>query len=334
MPSLHLHGREVATIFDLLGHKENDMTYALGWCLSQVGPFLAQFYSYFGLSAVSHAPSIRLQEHKPKQGITDLEIYSPTSAFIIVEAKREFKVPSAGQLRRYVRRLTNHQDKRAKKLLVVLAQSDRKGEWLRREVPQEVGGVRVQAISWHDVMKIAGAAQEAARHAGKRLLGEFIDYLSEVSSMQDQTSNLVYVVSLSKETFGGETTFIDVVEKHRKYFHPIGGGPGGWPSDPPNYMGFRYSGMLQSIHHVEDYEIITDRGPHFPNQPSKEEKPRFLYQLGPPIRPPKPTPTGAAWRANRVWCFIDTLLTSDTIVEAKAKSDDRRARMSAYASRH
>lgn len=329
MPSLHLHGRQVGTVFDLLGQTENDMTYALGWCLSCVSPFLTHFCEYLGVSQLGHAPRIHLQEHKPALGITDLEIYSPASALIIVEAKCGFAVPSSSQLRRYAHRLTKHQDRRATKLLVVLAQSDRKGEWLRTQVPQEIGRIGVRAVSWHDVMRIAGGCQKEARRADKRLLVEFIDYLSEVSSMQDQTSNLVYVVSLSNKTFGGETTFIEVVEKHRKYFHPIGGGRGGWPTDPPNYMAFRYKGMLQSIHHVEDYEIITDRGPHFPNQPSEEEKPRFLYHLGPPIKPPKRTPTGADWRALRVWCFIDTLLTSDTLVEAKAKTDERREKMRA-----
>jgi hypothetical protein len=254
--------------------------------------------------------------------ITDLEIYSPTRAFLIVEAKRGFEAPSTEQLYAGARRLANNPDKRAKKSLVVLAQSDRKGEFLRAQVPRVVGGVRVEAISWHDVMRIAGAARKPAPYAGKRLLSEFVDYLSEVSSMQDQKSNLVYVLSLSKDPFGGKITYIDVVEKFNKYFDKISG-------NPPNYIAFRYNGMLQSIHHVEGYEIITDLGPHFPEQPSSEIEPHFLYKLGPPIRPPKPTPTGADWRAGpRVWCFIDLLLTSDTIFKAWQKTKEREAAMS------
>lgn len=31
---LELHGREMESIFDLLGHDENGLTYALGWILS------------------------------------------------------------------------------------------------------------------------------------------------------------------------------------------------------------------------------------------------------------------------------------------------------------
>ena len=135
--------------------------------------------------------------------------------------------------------------------------------------------------------------------------------------MQDRHSNMVYVVSLNRDTFdGGNTTLIEVVNRHEKYFHPVGGGPGGWPTEPPNYIAFRYDSKLQSIHHVADYEIVTNLGPVFPDQPDVECGPRFLYHLGPPIRPARETPVGARWRATRVWCFIDTLLTSDTVVEA------------------
>lgn len=35
MGNLVLHGREVATYFDLVGYDENDMTGALGWALSR-----------------------------------------------------------------------------------------------------------------------------------------------------------------------------------------------------------------------------------------------------------------------------------------------------------
>lgn len=35
MPDLVLHGRPIETVFDRLGHQENDMTAALGWALSR-----------------------------------------------------------------------------------------------------------------------------------------------------------------------------------------------------------------------------------------------------------------------------------------------------------
>lgn len=74
-------------------------------------------------------------------------------------------------------------------------------------------------------------------------------------------------------------------------------------------------------------EVITNVGDYFREQPSEEMEPHFLYSLGPPIRPNKKIPTGGRWRANRVWCFIDTLLTCETIAAAREETDDRLAKM-------
>ena len=132
------------------------------------------------------------------------------------------------------------------------------------------------------------------------------------------------MVSLNRKTFGGITTFVDVVEKYRRYFHPLGGGRGGWPDEPPNYLAFRYDGHVKSIHHVEGYEVVDDLAPFFSEQPSEEWDPHVLYELGPPICPVKPMRVGTQLRAARRWCFIDTLLTSDTLVEALEATGERK----------
>lgn len=50
-----------------------------------------------------------------------------------------------------------------------------------------------------------------------------------------------------------------------------------------NYLGFRFCARLQSIHHIESAEIITNFHPYLPESPDYEEKkPYFLYKLGPP----------------------------------------------------
>ena len=124
------------------------------------------------------------------------------------------------------------------------------------------------------------------------------------------------VGNFQSQLTGGTTSFVDVVEKHRKYFHPVGGGRGGWPVEPPNYLGFRYDGHLKSIHHVKSYRIVDDLAEYFPDQPSEKRDPRVLYELGPPICRAKPMRVGARLYAARRWCFIDTLLTSGTLAEA------------------
>ena len=49
----------------------------------------------------------------------------------------------------------------------------------------------------------------------------------------------------------------------------------------------------------------------------------FYLQLGPPIRPDKEVRNGKIWPNGRVWCMIDTLLTCDTVEEARNLSQER-----------
>ncbi len=316
--SLSLYGKQMNTVFHLLGNNENAMTMSLGWCLSQVPSFLDSLGDELGTPNLSsHGPVIRMQQHQRGAGVTDLEIEAPNYAAWIFEAKRGFTVPSTDQLEMYSKRLTQPKTRFAERGIVVLAASDRRNRWLSRQIPDQINGIPVHALSWRDILRVSGQAQSNAGRAGKSLLRQFQAYIKSEGSMQDRHSNLVYVVSLSRKTFGGgNTTFLEVVNRYETYFHPVGGGRGGWPTEPPNYIAFRYDSKLQSIHHVAGYEIVTNLGPVFPNQPDEECGPRFLYHLGPPIRPVRDVPVGALWRASRVWCFIDTLLTSDTIVEA------------------
>src|SRR5690606_6250025 len=111
-------------------------------------------------------------------------------------------------------------------------------------------------------------------------------------SVQNQQSNMVYVVSLGPGTpEWSSTSWIDFVEQERCYFHPFG--KSGGPKEPPNYIGVRYKGRLQSIHHIESWKVVDSlagvpgvdprRGP---------EGPFLLYDLGPPIVPSSLPPTG------------------------------------------
>ena len=323
MTVLTLHDQEIATVFDLLGQNENDLTYALGFTLSRSPQFLAQFAAALGLKdGFSEGVKIRLQEYQSAQGIsiTDIEIDDPGLSHIILEAKRGFTVPTNAQLGKYATRLNKLRDEPKNRLLVVLAEDDRNNIWLRHQIPTEIDGVPTKTISWREFIKLAKQVRSRAR-AERHLLDQLIHYLDKVTSMQNQNSNLVYVVSLSNETFGcGEITFIDVVEKYEKYFHPIGGTGGGWPYDPPNYMGFRYGGELKSIHHVESYEVIKDYKPHFTRTSTPTGRPHFLYKLGPAIRPPHRVPTSGNGhtivRAQRTWSYLDLLLTAGSVAEA------------------
>ena len=43
----------------------------------------------------------------------------------------------------------------------------------------------------------------------------------------------------------------------------------------------------------------------------------FVYSLGPAIIPSKEVRTGRIYPSDRVWCHLDTLLTCDTISDAR-----------------
>ena len=129
--------------------------------------------------------------------------------------------------------------------------------------------------------------------------------------MNISRDNMVYVVSLGSGVMHGGTsrTWIDVVEQDGCYFHQVGNH---WPSQPPNYIGFRYWGELQSVHRRESYEIFTDISTVNPSW-CPTDVDHFVYKLGPAMRPPKRLGAGgngdSIKRSARVWCAIDTLLS-------------------------
>jgi hypothetical protein len=141
---------------------------------------------------------------------------------------------------------------------------------------------------------------------------------------QDQESNLVFVVALGADTpKKWKLSWIDIVVEHSRYFHPVGNR---WPTDPPNYLGFRYGGRLQSVHHVEDHHVIEDLSRACPGIPKTPKAPHFLYHLGRALPLHKEVRTGKLYRNGRVWCAIDLLLTSKTIAEASARTKQRLSR--------
>ena len=90
-----------------------------------------------------------------------------------------------------------------------------------------------------------------------------------------------FCVALGKQLLTKGYTSIDMVEKDQHYSHPVGGN---WPKQPPNYIGFRYNGKLQSIHHVDKYLIVKNLAKENKRW-SRTNSDRFLYRLGSPIKP-------------------------------------------------
>jgi len=319
---LRLYGQPVGTVFDLLGDKENDITYSVGWALAESEQFaLALLHDLEASPSRPHVEVVGLQEGIPGAGFTDIEVAGDGGEFrLVIEAKRGYSLPDDDQLAKYATRT-----KPPATMLAVFAEAP--PEFVAGRLPKQVQGVPVVYRSWRQVEALATeAANKSRRHSEKRLLRDLSRYLRGLMTMQNVRSNLVYVVSLGKEIENSGISFRDVVVNHHTYFCPVGGGPGGWPKEPPNYLGFRFDGKLQQIRHVDDYRIAEDNYAGFEPLKGKVDwsgERHWVFSLGPAIEPAQEVPMGRLWPSQRVWVAIDLLLTADTIAEARDKTKAR-----------
>ncbi|RIJ98787.1 MAG: hypothetical protein DCC46_11020 [Armatimonadetes bacterium] len=312
---LSLHGRTIESIFELLGSKENSITYSVGWALANAPNLRNEVLQRIGLAG-QEINDIKLQEHGDDGGFTDIEMLGP-SAHAIIEAKRGWWLPGDLQWRRYAPRFKT--EKRNERRFV--AMSDCSSQYAALHLDSHIADVGLSYIAWRDLAQIAETLRGS--HAEKRLGGQLATYLRTVATMQNKHSNWVYVVSLgSGIPNDAQISWIDIVAERSMYFHKIGHR---WPKEPPNYIAFRYWGRLQSIHHVEDYVVSTNLHEQIPEMPDRPcELPHFVYHLGPPIHPPHEVKNGPRVnRSARIWTMLDLLLTSQTISEAMDKSDAR-----------
>ena len=327
MPDLVLHDRPIATIFDLLGRDENDMTASLGWGLAHNAALLRRFLERIAPDVrLTEPPAIELQKHgRADGGFTDVEI-TTRELHVIVEAKRGWDPPSEAQLRRYEVRFAETSS--AAQRFVVLTQNG-----AERVVRHRLGAwgpappITLAVVSWSDLVAIAASAGREGHPAERHLAAELSAYLRGVADMRDTNTNEVHVVALTRKVWEGwpaDLSPVDEVEKHRLYHYPT---VGNYRKIVPNYMGFRYDGRLQSIHHVDGYEIIDTPHGHVPGGPDLLwDAPVNLLHLGPPIRPDHKVPTGKGiWPSAPMVVDIDLLLTSATIVEAWKATKARRS---------
>jgi hypothetical protein len=323
MTDLYLHRRKVDSVFQLLGEHENDISYSVAWALARCPSFLRGFLHHvLDWGGEPKGTEIRLQQPETNGGITDIEIEESGSFYLIGEAKRGWNVPSQEQLKKYAMRPSFVVSSAPLKRLVVLSECSR--QYAELCVKSHVEGIPVVPVSWKNMIILAERALAEGSHAEKRLVRELLGYLRGIMRMQDVYSNWVYVVSVANGTPPGwEISWIDIVRNKGLYFHPVGAGHSGWPKEPPNYIAFRYYGRLQSIHHIDNYEVVTNMHQRIPEIPDGEWGPFFLYTLGSAFSPDKQVQTGRIYPSGRVWCMLDTLFTSNTISEARDASRAR-----------
>lgn len=323
MGKMFAYGTEVNSIFQLIGTLENDITKSIAWALCKCPVFLKNIIEE--ILKIDIDPSkvrIKYQDFEKGKGITDLEITDDEQFYIIIEAKRGWVLPSIEQLILYSDRKGLKDSCAENKAIVSMSECSATfaASYLRYT---QVKGVPVKHLSWRRIYEIADKSRMGSGNVEKSLLGELMKYLGGLMTMQVKESNWVFIVSLSwTKPENCDLTWIDIVKKHNKYFHPLGGN--GWPKEPPNYIAFRYNGMLQSIHHIEGYVVTKNLHDEVPEMPDRVENDNyFIYNLGPSIVLNKIVKTGKIYPSGRKWAMLDTLFTSDTIYEACEISKQR-----------
>ena len=313
--NLKRHTQPVESVFDLLGWQENDLTAALGFTLARSRRLLDHLLDVLGVTAVSTPVLVRM-ETADDAGRTDLELDTGDKLFVI-EAKRGWRLPTPSQLERYADRVNG----RGGGSLVTL--SDCSPAYAALQLPPEINGAPVQHLPWAVVKRAVVGARAGASRAERLWLAELSDYLRRAVRVTDPASSWAYCVSLStaKPAGGGARTYTDFVVNDGVYFHPFGWGSG-WPTDPPNFLAFRWSGHVRTIHRVVAHEVIPGLQARWPDIPKDADsvRPHALYTLGPPLPMHGPLPAGTNYRAARLWVLVDQALTSPTLKEALARS--------------
>ena len=323
MSELVAYGTEVSSVFQLIGNLENDITKSIAWALARCPEFLkAVINEVMSLEINTQNVRIKYQEFEKNKGITDLEITDDTSFYIIIEAKRGWILPGAEQLALYSQRRNIIESPVSHKAIISMSECSE--DYANAYLPFKViNDIPVNHLSWKKMYELANSAKVGSSISQKNLLKELMRYLGGIMTMQAKESNWVYVVSLSTaKPEKCDLTWIELVEKKMKYFHPFG--INGWPKEPPNYIGFRYGGRLQSIYHIESYSIVKNLHDEIEEMPNVEDEyEHFVYSLGEPIIPSKVVKTGNIYASGRKWAMLDTLLTADTIHEASEISKQR-----------
>ena len=94
MSELISYGREVTSVFQLLGDKENDITLSMSWALARCPELLKSvIYIIAGILPDVDNTIIQNQKYDSDTGITDIEITDHSNFHIIIEAKRGWILP-------------------------------------------------------------------------------------------------------------------------------------------------------------------------------------------------------------------------------------------------
>jgi len=325
LSNLTIFGKSCKSVFGLNGYDENSATYSIGWGLDKSATLLTRFIhecipSLAGLDL--NQVTISLQEHGEDKGYTDLEIKQPDVFHIIVEAKRNWELPSEKQLNKYIPRFKRSHCPKENQILITMSSASE--EYANLNQQPELEGHTIKHFSWKEINNLIKLTKSKTSSFEEKLwLRELAIHTKGYNTMTDPNNNLAYcvVVSTSEIKQGTGYTWVDVIEKDSTYFHPVGGN---WPVTPPNYMAFRRKGKLTSVHHIDSYDI-TNKLQNLNSKWPDTKEDHFVYKLGPAMKPPKIISNGKLYATGRYWCALDTLISGafETISDARDETKRR-----------
>lgn len=311
MSDFSRYGRDVTSVFGLLGMNEVDLTAALGWVMAQSPAFLDSFLRLLDVHSDVHQVTVAL-EVADADGRTDIELVGPRLK-VVIEAKQGWLVPGEHQLSKYVDRF-NAEDQ-----ALLLSLSDSSDRWARDQLPASIRGVPVRHLPWDGIRSIVRQTMRNVRGRERVWLEELERYMGAATSRRPVDDQWVYCVVLSDAKLGG-SSFKDYVTRQRVYFHPYGG-RNGWPKRPPNLLCFRWGGVIRQVNRVASVEVVACLQDRFSSVGLDEaDGPHIVYSLGPDIPIPHIS-TQRTYATGRVWCLLDQLLTQPTLADAVRSSD-------------
>ena len=134
MGTLYKHGKEVSTFFELMGIKEDDISFSIGYGFSKIPSFLKSFLKHIEIKSEFDPDliSIRLQQYEKDKGRTDFEIEQEGVFSVIIESKKGWNFPDQYQLDKYSSKPSFQESKSPIKKLVVFTESSKEYTWICR----------------------------------------------------------------------------------------------------------------------------------------------------------------------------------------------------------
>lgn len=238
MSRLSIFNKKIQSIFQLLGEKENDITYSIAYTLANSPAFLKYFLiKVTSLADFNNLEEVRieLQNFEKQYGFTDFEVILYEDFYLIIEAKKGFNFPNDQQLKMYSERGNFKNFKGKVKKIIVFTDSNRAfiNSFFKLK---EINNVQIEVLSYREIYQMLIESYSKGNNYEKNLNEQLRVYLKQIITMQKIDSNWVYVVPLGvqKADFTN-LNFQEVVQQKQIYFHPVGNH---YPVEPVNYIAF------------------------------------------------------------------------------------------------